>query len=177
MTDEFYLHPLLRYSQHNVTTGHCCPILWDLREPPETARRVVALESTISDFYLTRPATSPPMVVLHITCDIFPGDWPIEVRSLDGVTVGDVLRAIHSTLMRPIRRFEWDGLSEKQQKRTEAVFEERCNQTTNRVECHSQGVLRMDCILQHIWFAGLTVSPETDCSCILTLRRPQQLPQ
>ncbi|KAF9525065.1 ectomycorrhiza-regulated small secreted protein [Crepidotus variabilis] len=172
--DEFYLHSLLRYYQQEVIPGYVCPIQWDVRDPPETARRVVSLEDVIGPFHLSRPATSPPMIVLHITCDIFPEAWPIEIRKLDTITINDVLHAIHSSLQRPIRRDEWERLSEKQHTRIEAVFDTRCKNAPNRDECRSRGVLRVDCLLQHTVYAGLSVSPDADCSCFLTLRRPHQ---
>src|SRR6266540_6343653 len=105
--DEFYLHPLLCYSQHVVAAGHCCPLLWDVREPPESAQPVVSMEP-ITDFHLSRPATSPPIPILQITCDLYPEDWLIKVRRLEGVTIRDVLHATHAMLRQPIRRHEWD---------------------------------------------------------------------
>lgn len=171
-SDDFYLHPLLRYNQHAVASGHCCPLLWDLRSPPELAKRVVNADQAITSFYLSRLATNPPTAILHITNDIFPGEWPIEVRRLEGITVGDILHAIHTALMLPIRRQEWEQLSEKQRGRIDLVFEERCKMSIDREESRSRGVLRIDCLLQHTLFAGLSISLVKDCSCILTLRRP-----
>ena len=169
---DFYLHPLLLYNQYPVIPGHCCPLHWDVRHLPDSAKRVLSADQTITPFYLSRLATNPPTAILHITCEIFPGEWPIEVRRLEGITVGDVLHAIHTALMRPIRRQEWDQLCEKQRSRVEVVFEERCKMADDREECRSRGILRVDCLLQHTLLAGLSVSLVKDCSCILTLRRP-----
>jgi hypothetical protein len=167
---DFDLHPLLRYNQYPVVPGHCCPLLWDLRQPPDTGR-VVSAES----FYLSEWATTPPTAILHITCDIFPGVWPVEVCHLEGITIGDVLHAIYTTLMHPIRRQEWDQLSENQRSRVNVVFEARCKVAVDGEECRSRGILRVDCLLQHTLFAGLSVSLATDCSCILILRRPPKV--
>lgn len=175
--DEFYLDSLLCYSQHVVAAGHCCPLLWDVREPPEFAQRVVSMES-VTNRHLSKPATSPPMPILNITCDLLPDDWSINVGQLGlaGVRIGDVLRAIHTMLRQQIRRDEWELLSDKQRSRVVAVFEERCKIAPNRDECRSQGILRADWLIHHTLFAGLSVSPINDCSCILTLRRRPHAP-
>jgi len=171
-SEDFYLHSLLLYNQYPVVPGHCCPLLWDLRQPPDSARRVLSADQPITPFHLSRLATNPPTAILHVTCEVFPGEWPIEVRRLEGITVGDILGAIHTTLMHPIRRQEWDQLSEKQRSRIKVAFDERCKTADDRDECHSRGILRVDCLLQHTLFAGLYVSLIKDCSCILILRRP-----
>jgi len=171
-TPDFYLHQLLRYYQPDVAPGHCSAILWDLRESPESARRVVHLDETISAAQLSQHATGPPIVILHITCDLFP-DWPIEVRRLEGITVQDILDAIYTMLQQQIRRREWDAFSDKHRARVEAVFDDRCKSAVDRDECRSRGVLRVDCLLHHTLFAGLSISPDLECACILTLRRPR----
>ncbi|CAA7267285.1 unnamed protein product [Cyclocybe aegerita] len=173
MQHELYLHPLLGYSQHNITPGHCCPILWDLHEPPEAARRVLQLDKPLAPSELNQLATSPPVVELTITCDLFPGDWPIVVRRLQGVTVLDAFEAVHTALMRQIRQEEWEQLCPKQQARVEIVFNNRCKLSLDRDACRSRGVLRIDCLLYHVWFGGLSISPGLENTLILTLRRPQ----
>ena len=173
--DEFYLHSLLCYSQHVVAAGHCCPLLWDVRESPPSAQRVVSMDS-ITNHHLSLPATSKPMPILQITCDLFPDDWSIKALRLEGVTIGDVLNAIYTMLRQPIRRNEWDLLSDKQRSRVVAVFEERCKIAPNPDECRSHGILRADCLIHHTLFAGLSVSPVNDCSSILTLRRRPHAP-
>ena len=172
-TSDFNLHQLLRYYQHDVAPGHCSPLLWDLRESPESARRVVHLDETISAAQLSQHATSPPMLVLHITCDLFP-DWPIEVRRPEGITIQDVLDAIYTMLQRQILHQEWDTFSNKHQARIAAVFGDRCKSAVNFDKCQSRGVLRVDCLLLHTLFAGLSISPDLEDACILTLRRTNQ---
>jgi hypothetical protein len=173
---DFIIHPLLLYSQHDISPGHCSSILWDLREPPGAARPVLNLEEHLSLLELAQLATSPPLPILHITCDIFPEEWPITVTRDDGVAVGDVLEAIHQTLLRRISHDEWNRLSQKQQERIKLVFDNRCSLAENREECRSHGVLRVDCVVHHTWFAGLSTSPDHENTCILSLRRPRELP-
>ena len=173
---DFTINPFLLYSQHDITPGHCSSILWDLREPPGAARPVLNLEEPLSVLDQAQLATSPPISILHITCDIFPEEWPIKVTRDEGVAVGDVLEAIHETLMQRISHDEWHRLSQKQRDRIKLVFDNRCSMAVNREECHSNGVLRVDCVVHHTWFAGLSVSPEHENTCILSLRRPRELP-
>jgi len=173
--DEFYLHSLLCYSQHVVAAGHCCPLLWDVREPPASAQRVVSMDS-ITERHLSLPATSKPMPILQITCDLFPDDRSIKILRLEGVTIGDVLDAIYTMLRQPIGRNELDLLSDKQRSRVAAVFKERCKIAPSPDKCRSHGILRADSLIHHTLFAGLSVSPVNDCSAILTLRRRPHAP-
>lgn len=167
------LHPLLSYSQYDLVPGTSSPIVWDLREPPESALHVDNLDKRLSPNDLSQFATNPPCLTLCITCDIFPEPWPIEVHRLKAITVGDVLRTIHSVISRRIIQSEWDQISEKQRKRIGDVFDNRCRMSLQREECRANGVLRVDCLLSHTLFAGLSVSPDENDSFILTLRRPQ----
>ena len=169
------LNPLLRYSQHDIVPGNCAPILWDLRESPKSsALHVDNPDEQLSPSDLSQPATTPPCQVLRITCDVFPEPWPIEVSRPVTITVGDVLHTIHSVVNRRITQHEWDRLSEKQQARIGEKFDDRCKLSPQREECRANGVLRVDCVLAHTLFAGLSASPDEDDNFfIMTLRRPQ----
>ena len=171
--ESIVLHPLLRYSQHEVVPGNCAPILWDLREPPESALHIDNPEKPHSPSDLSQPATTPPCLDLYITCEVFPESWPIEVRRPVAITVGDVLDTIHSVINRRISQHEWDRLSEKQRARIGVKFDDRCKLSPQREECRANGVLRVDCLLAHTLFAGLSASHDEDGSFIMTLRRPQ----
>ncbi|PPQ92260.1 hypothetical protein CVT25_008569 [Psilocybe cyanescens] len=173
---DFTTHALLSYSQHPDASDQPQPTIWDIREPSQYARYPSKPEHPLSDYDLSQPATNPPTSTLHIVCEFFPGYWPIKIRRPNGVTVGDVLEEIHSTLIRRISLSEWEALSEKQQGKITAVFEHRCDRAPDRAVCRSHGVIRMDCLLEHTWFAGLSVSFEMDTTCIMTLRRERQKP-
>ena len=167
------LHPLLRYSQHDVVPGNCAPILWDLRESPESALHIDNPDKQLSPFDLSQPASTPPSRVLCITCNVFPEPWPIEIRRPEAITVGDVLESIHSVISRRITQHEWEQLSEKQRARIGVKFDDRCKMSPQREECRANGVLRVDCVLAHTLFAGLSASHDEDDTFIMTLRRPQ----
>ena len=167
------LHPLLSYSQHDVVPGNCAPILWDLRESPKSALHVDNPDKQLSPSDLSQPATSPPCLVLCITCEVFPEPWPIKICRTEAITVGDVLDTIHAVISRRITQSEWDRLSEKQRARIGVKFDDRCKVSPQREECRANGVLRVDCVLAHTLFAGLSASHDEDDSFIMTLRRPQ----
>jgi hypothetical protein len=168
------LHRLLCYSQHNIIGTHCCSLLWDFQEPPAySVRHVSGSNALLTDTELSEPATSPAVISLHIKCGIFPFDWPIHAYNPQGVTIRDVLHAIHACLQLQIRRDEWDSLCAKQRDRINRVFDTRWRVSADPPSVRTHGVLRVDCLLQHIWFAGLTVSLVQENSCILTLRRPR----
>lgn len=168
---DFDVNPLISYSQHDVAPGHCCSIIWDVREPLHSARRASNPEESPSNLDMTQFATNPPLSLLHVVCDVFPAYWPIRVQREGGVTVGDVLHSIHTSLIKRITQEEYDRLSVKQQKRIRVVFENRCTWAADHEGCRSHGVIRSDCLLDHTGFAGLSPSLEMDSTCILTLRR------
>ncbi|KAL0959889.1 hypothetical protein HGRIS_011557 [Hohenbuehelia grisea] len=167
------LHALLRYSQHDLEGGHRCPITWDLRNIPSTSvRHITSPDRTLSEFELSQHATAPPVTALHIICDLPPEDWPIIAQNENGVTVGNVLDAIHNVLKAQIKQPEWDRLPEKKQSLIGSIFDERWRNADDPRTTWSYGVLRVDCILRHTVFAGLTMAVGSADSCILSLRRP-----
>jgi hypothetical protein len=168
------LHSLLCYSQHNIIGTHCCHLLWDFHEQPAySVRHVSGTNPLLTDTELSEWATSPRLISLHIKCGVFPFDWPIHVYNPQGVTIRDVLHAIHTCLQSQIKPDEWDSLCAKQRDRINRVFDTRWRMSANPSSVRAHGVLRVDCLLQHVWFAGLTMSPVHDNGCILTLRRPR----
>ncbi|KAF7344384.1 Ectomy corrhiza-regulated small secreted protein [Mycena sanguinolenta] len=169
------LHPLLQYSQHVGELGHCCPLLWDLRESPRTARHVSAPERYLSEFELSQHATNPPVSYLRVTCGIFPEEsWVSEARNWLGVTVGNVLDAISETVKTQITYPEWNKLCPKQQNRVNIVFDARWRRSANAAEIRERGVLRSDCMLHHVLFSGLSPAPDADATYFLTLKRPKR---
>lgn len=174
MSSLLIIHPLLCYSQHNIVGSHCCSLLWDMHDTPSFSVRHVSDSNTLlSPQELSHYATSPPVPSLQIKCGVFPADWPIQASNPQGVTIRDVLQAIHSCLQLQIRKDEWDSLCKKQRDRINRVFDSRWRVSIDPPRVRGQGVLRVDCLLQHIWFAGLTVSVVHENSCILTLRCPR----
>ncbi|KAF7360589.1 hypothetical protein MVEN_00790300 [Mycena venus] len=174
------LHPLLQYSQHARESGNTCPLIWDLRESPRTARHVSAPDRPLSEFELSQHATNPPVFSLRVTCGIFPEEsWAVEARNWLGVTVGNVLDAINSTLHTQITYPEWNKLCPKQQNRVNIVFDARWRRSVDAAQVRERGVLRSDCILQHVLFAGLSLAPsdpdnaEATTTYLLTLKRPK----
>jgi len=170
------LHPLLRYSQHDVLPGHCTSLLWDLREAPvKSVRHVSAPHITLAKRVLAQHATVPRVPTLYITCGIFPDDWTMKAYNPEGLTLLDVLEAIHDCLNAQLTGAEWDALGVKQRSRISTVFDLRWRIASTPAKTHSRGVLRADCLLKHVLFAGLTLSPVTPNRCVLTLRRPSTL--
>lgn len=169
--DSFNIDPLLAYSQHSADAA---PVpgqfKWDLRQSSESARRINP-DQDITFADLARPATQPPLGSLDITCGIFPGDWPIKIRRPEGITVSDVLEGIRKALLQRISHAEYAAYPENQKQRIAAVFNSRWLAAPDPATCRQNGVLRLDCLLYHTMFAGLSVSLDNPRSCILTLRR------
>lgn len=168
------LHPLLRYSQHDIEPGHCCSILWDLREPPMTSiRHVSALSIPIPRFDVSQHATSPSIILMYITCELLPTNSPLIIENPLGITILDVLDAIYSRMQTPLKLEDWDKMSQKHRDRISNVFDARWRVSMDPMGIRAKGVLLIDCVLLHTWFAGLSLSPLADSTCILTLRRPK----
>ncbi|KAJ7485696.1 ectomycorrhiza-regulated small secreted protein [Mycena latifolia] len=172
------LHPLLQYSLNNGELGRCCALLWDLREPPHLARHVLAPDRPLTEFELSQHATNPPVSCLRVTCGIFPEEsWVLEARNWLGVTVRNVLEAIHVTACTQITYPEWDKLCPKQQDRVNIVFDARWRRSIDPAQVRERGVLRADCLLRHVLFGGLTAAPDNDTennTYLLTLGRPKR---
>ncbi|KAJ7104420.1 ectomycorrhiza-regulated small secreted protein [Mycena belliarum] len=168
------LHLFLQYSQHAVQR---CALLWDLREPPASARHASA-PSPLSEFELSQHATNPPVACLRVTCGIFPEDsWVAEAWNGLGVTVRDVLDAIHTTVYTQITYPEWYKLCPKQQHRVNLVFDARWRRSADPARAREMGVLRADCLLRHVSFAGMTAAPDNkseDSTYLLTVGHPKR---
>ncbi|KAF9567177.1 hypothetical protein CPC08DRAFT_703427 [Agrocybe pediades] len=172
---DFQIKPLISYTHLNPTKGHCCAIFWNLQDPPSCAYRIPR-PSTQTTPHLQRDqyATQPPITKMQIVCGILPEFWPIRIIHPNGITVGDVLDTIHSVLHRRISQEEYQLQSESRQRRINAQFLQRCNMLPTereRAECHANGVLRVDFLLDHTLFGGLSVSPNLDRTAVLTLRK------
>lgn len=168
---EVSLHPLLQYTQPTLLGHHCCPVRWDLRQPPPSSAQHNSSRDRLSALELSQHATVPPVPTLTVTCGIFPYHWPIEARNQHGVTILDVLEAIHSVVHSRLRQSEWEGLSPKQQGRVEKVFDERWNASADPLSVRANGVTRADCLLKFTMFCGLSESLDGEYTCILTLSR------
>ena len=171
----FTLHQYLHYSQHEQPSepGIYCPLVWDLRELPSSgARHVSNLQQPLSPRRLAQAATFPLVQSLEITCDILPEHWLIEAYNPAYVTLFDVLQAIYDSLHVPLLEEECERLTPKQRARARAAYERRCEMALQPEVCREQGMLRLDCLANHILFGGLSPSMEMRWSFILSLRRP-----
>jgi hypothetical protein len=165
------LHPLLQYSHRDTMGHHCCPILWDLRDPPASSVRLAKNKKSIATSRLSQYATTPPVSYLAVTCEVFPFPWRIEAQNPRGVTILDLLEAIYRVAHGGVRQYEWDGLSDKQQDRIAFIFEERWQGSRDPWRVRAGGVSRADCLLHSTSFAGLSMSCEKGYLSILTLSR------
>jgi len=165
---------ILAFSYPAVRNGESCPLIWDLRDPPSTAAQLVSSSlkhRCLTGFKLLQSqyATTPPVTALRVTCDILP--WHISARNKQGVTVRDVLEAIHNIARTPLTVAEWDGLSQKQQERIKREFDVRWRGASSPEKERKGGVRRVDHLLKCTRFAGLSMSYDNDFECILTLSR------
>jgi hypothetical protein len=185
---EIRLHPLLLYTSY-VEEGHpCCPLVWDIRKPPTGSKRLSIFASSPEGFplrltplELSQHATTPPVSRLIIYCGIFPRPWPIDARSSRGVSILDVLDAIYSVMITPIKEREWESLSRKEKHNISVAFHERCRNCPDPHMEKSSGVRREDCLCGYSRFAGMEIlngyaEGRGSVACVLTLDR-NRIPQ
>ena len=166
-------HRLLRY---DLEYSRRAPIDWDIRDPPPSARyHPLLLSPTVllSPEDLAMPATSPPVIAFTIICDVLPYNTPIVARNFAGVTIHDVLSAIHNALQDEITRQEWDNFTKKQQDRIQIFRDDRLRRFEDPSDA-DKGIKAIDTLLRHSFFGGLTPIPGAEPACVLTLRRVQE---
>ncbi|KIJ61576.1 hypothetical protein HYDPIDRAFT_56699, partial [Hydnomerulius pinastri MD-312] len=130
------------------------PLLWDVRYAPCRSARVSG--EAISPSQLAQTVTIPAVTSLHVTSDLLSPHWVIAAYNPTGVTVDDILSAIHAELYAPLTILEWDYMSLKQRARIESVFYARCQASHNFERTRNGGVRRMDYLINTTTFAGLS---------------------
>jgi hypothetical protein len=119
---------------------------------------------------LQEPATRPPITRLRIICDTIL-QWPINLVSepdLQGanqarISIGDILTAIHCSLHLRVTHAEWAKLSVSEETAVSQAYVRRCTRIPSVEKSEaSQGVKRVDYLLDKINFRGLVRVPEAD---------------
>lgn len=109
--------------------------------------------------YYSNPATNPPMNNLRIVTGITD---PVTVVNSKGVTVGEVLEAMHYALLQKIRRSMWSTYSSNKQWVIGECF--KYNREYGKMPEWDYGVVFADLLGQYTVFGGLTsqfdVKPE-----------------
>jgi hypothetical protein len=183
---EIRLHHLLRYNGNVGNEYPSCPLVWDIRSSPTSSKRLTLTSGplrlpTLTPLDLSRHATNPPFSSVNIICGIFPRPWPIKARNSWGVSMLDVLNAIHRIAVTRITESEWTLLDPKQRDNSVIEFQKRCKLSTDPEFEISKGVRRMDCLCEYSMFAGMEiVNDNLDgrrvVECVLTLDRKRILP-
>lgn len=165
------LNPLVTSSL--TGTAYIRPVVvdWDIRHAPRHAARVAG--QVISAYHLTQLATFPGVMSLRVVSDLLSENWVITAHNPTGVTIEDVLTAIHRGLHLPLTQLEWECMSPMERGRIQSMFYARCAASRNYERTHYGGVRRMDCLLHTTMFAGLS-SPmmrNNRLEVVLTLSR------
>ncbi|KAG0691555.1 hypothetical protein DFH29DRAFT_977772 [Suillus ampliporus] len=170
-THSVKLNPLLTCPPNGDRYYAPVPLQWDVRYHPAYSAQVADVPLLSS--HLSQFATNPPLPKLHLVCDLLSPEWDIVARNPTGVTVQDVLEAIHGTLHRLLQMHEWEGMSLKQRCRIEEIHRARCSASKNPERTRLAGVRRADCLLSTTMFAGLTslVKRREQWQVVLTLSR------
>jgi len=129
---------------------------------------------------LREPATHPPITRFRVVCDIIP-QWPIELEytpydasgehlsmaSVDGsvppISLGDVLFAIHRAMHTQITHLDWGRLTMSEETAIARAYTRRCRSIPSVAQLEaSQGVKRIDFLLDRFMFRGLVRVPGAD---------------
>lgn len=172
MPSQILLNNVLSFNPQSRHSTHVHPYLyWDLRNPAESARSADTGHK-ISPRVRAHFATNPPVKVFRITCGLFPSSsWNIDISNPHGVTVDDVLRGLHQGLRRRISSSEWARIPRQNQSRVAEAFYDRQRHSSDPQYEHSSGVRRIDWLLKHSSFVGLSPSVEQPYTWTLTTRR------
>ncbi|KAF8313445.1 hypothetical protein DL93DRAFT_2081152 [Clavulina sp. PMI_390] len=149
-------------------------IYYDIREDPETALLNGPGGSKYSlDLLLDKPVTAPvqlPSITLISTA--FP--WSIDVKNESGVTLGDVLRTLHTAFMHLVTEGEYWSISDEQRAHIVATYNRNYQATLppggpksiigyggalapllSKPRDSKGGILRVDWLLEQTVFLGL----------------------
>ncbi|KZV62869.1 hypothetical protein PENSPDRAFT_590740 [Peniophora sp. CONT] len=107
------------------------------------------------------PATSPMLQHIRIVCDAVP-QWPIDRPLARGITVGDILYAVHTSLQTPITHNEWARLSPRREAEVHRAYTRRCKAyAPTEHQVRHGGVRRVDYLGKKCQFRGLVwIAPE-----------------
>ncbi|TDL22711.1 hypothetical protein BD410DRAFT_722311 [Rickenella mellea] len=166
------LHALLSFSPTSQQNSRTLPpLIWDLKHPPATARPASDPRHHVSPRLFAQHATSPPTQFFRITSGLFPYSWHIDIQNPHGVTVGDVLEGIFKFLRRGVDKYEFANASRTQSARVAESFYARVQRSHDPRYEQSQGVRRIDWLLKHTMFVGLTPSLDAPHTWTLTMKR------
>ena len=155
-TMHLHLHPFLQVSSSP-------PIIYDLTQPTSM---LYSLHYGIPRSALRERATSPPVQTLRIISPRFP--WIITVfpSTYHYLTINDVLDGIYRALRAGITHHEFNALpTDRDIRRVSRAYEERYRRIRSQREYQeekSRGVRRVDFLMEHTKFRGLSPAPGRD---------------
>ncbi|KAG2146833.1 hypothetical protein DEU56DRAFT_786750 [Suillus clintonianus] len=154
---EYLLHPLLKRNHYlYFDTSHSA------FAPSSTVDMAMVPEER-----LQMPATTPTITSMRIIHDAIP-EWPIDLDfdSDAPITVGDVLRMIHSSLHLQISHSNWALLTQSEETEIARAYTARYRSIPSSAELEaSEGVKRVDYLMGKHIFKGLVKAPDADGVC------------
>ncbi|THG93426.1 hypothetical protein EW145_g8378 [Phellinidium pouzarii] len=159
---QFLIHYALAFNPQSAHSSYVEPMLfWDTRYPSDYARFPGSHGHRLPAHVASQHATSPPVPIFRIVCGLFPHRaWSVEAHNSRGVTVGDVLSALHRALRHRARVAE--------------AYYARCRASADPAYEQRAGVRRIDWLLKSTGFVGLTPSVERGYTWSLTTKRAEK---
>ncbi|CCM06565.1 uncharacterized protein FIBRA_08841 [Fibroporia radiculosa] len=131
---------------------------WDIRDGPHTADPDMVTER------LSDQATYPALQSIILTSPLFPWQLPILPRVTPFVSVGDVLHTVHEMAITPLSAADIALLPDEEVVQSELHYQTRCDflvDPSERRTAKAKGVLRMDVLHGHHYFAGVAIFPNS----------------
>ncbi|KAF4583620.1 hypothetical protein EYR38_002375 [Pleurotus pulmonarius] len=149
-------HPL----PHPALHGPPPSVHYDCSYPPQT---LAISNRRLSPYFLSEPATNPPVSLMFITSPHLPWTVKVNPSRFGVVTVSDVFQAVYASLRKNIYPSDFESLAHHDKKRVRKAYEERYRRLRSSREADqekSQGVKRVDFLMGHSRFMGLTVTSD-----------------
>ncbi|KAG8963261.1 hypothetical protein FRC03_003207 [Tulasnella sp. 419] len=155
------LHPLLRPVYHNTNGLHS---LYDVRYKVDktyiSVTHPVPRTNKMTEAEGEYDAVVPRVPKMRIVCKNLP--WPIVVKNPTGVTIRDVLEALHTELQKPFTEGEWWIAQDEDRKRVSDAWERGCAANSGLKRKKEDGLKRVDWLGDHTLFAGLSRTSRGD---------------
>jgi len=117
------IHVLLAPSQMRLHQPH---ILYDVRYKADKCYMSAHPEAVkLPDEFADHPATNPPMPKVRLVCRDIP--WRINVTNAKGVTLRDIIEAIHTEMDTPLTEGEWWIAQDEEREQVLKTYQENCS--------------------------------------------------
>lgn len=111
----------------------------------------------MSEDIADQPATNPPVQKMRLICRDLP--WKISISNAKGVTLRDILTAIHDDLHQPLTEGEWWIAADEERDRCLEAYKTNCTEEAGFKRELKDGVKRVDWLAKKTMMVSITRTP------------------